>query len=53
MLVVNGVVLWSILSLIFRFVGLPEGPLGVLGFTQSLSYEPWTPYSAIYLTQSQ
>ena len=34
----RGMVLWSVLSLVFRFVGLPEGPLGIFGLTQSLSY---------------
>lgn len=37
--VVFGMVLWSILSLLFRFgSGLPEGPFGILGLTQSLSF---------------
>jgi len=37
--VVFGMVLWSILSLLFRFGnGLPEGPFGILGLTQSLSF---------------
>ncbi|CAJ1401433.1 unnamed protein product [Effrenium voratum] len=33
-----GVVLWSALSVVLRFRGLPEGPFGVLGLTQTLSY---------------
>jgi len=36
--VVFGVVIWSSLSLLTRFCGLPEGPFGLLGFTQTLSY---------------
>ena len=40
--VVFGMVLWSILSLLFRFGnGLPEGPFGILGLTQSLSFVTW------------
>ena len=40
--VVFGMVLWSILSLLFRFGGgLPEGPFGILGLTQSLSFATW------------
>ena len=37
-MVTFGVVLWSALSVVLRFRGLPEGPFGVLGLTQTLSY---------------
>lgn len=37
--VVFGMVLWSVLSFVFRLgLGLPEGPLNILGLTQFLSY---------------
>ncbi|CAE7799886.1 PRX [Symbiodinium sp. CCMP2592] len=36
--VVFGVSLWSFLSLLTRGAGLPEGPLSLLGLTQSLSF---------------
>ncbi|CAE7255933.1 NEFM, partial [Symbiodinium sp. KB8] len=37
-IVVFGVSLWSFLSLLTRGTGLPEGPLSLLGLTQSLSF---------------